>query len=98
MMEKDIKEGTLRLLTLGEVALARGVFGRSIIYPKVWIHCDSYLPLGLQGKNVGMSPNGEIYFRKEQYSPDFSSMSDFRKQHFFIHEMALSGSIRRVCG
>lgn len=33
-----------------------------------------------------MSPNGEIYFRKETYLKDFSS-STKSNQHFFMHEM-----------
>lgn len=89
--QKDelIKEGTLRLMTLGEIVLAREIFGSSIVYPRVWIHCDSYLPGGLQKKYVGMSPNGEIYFRKELYKKDFSAPeADIRARHVFIHELA----------
>lgn len=81
------KEGTLRLLTPGEMGLARTIYGSSIIYNKVWIHCDSYLPFGLQRRDTGMTPNGEIYFRKETYSDDFSK-EKYDRQHFFIHEMA----------
>jgi hypothetical protein len=80
------KEDILRHLTLGETRLARNIFGNSIQYHKVWIHCDSYLPFGLQGKMVGMAPNGEIYFRKETYERDFSFASR-SSQHFFIHEL-----------
>lgn len=80
------KEGILRRLTLGEIRLASNIFGSSIQYHRIWVHCDSYLPFGLQGKRVGMTPNGEMYFRKETYQRDFSSA--FRSsQHFFIHEM-----------
>lgn len=89
--QKDalIKEGTLRLMTLGEITLAREIFGSSIVYPRVWIHCDSYLPFGLQGKGYGMSPNGEIYFRKELYDNDFSALRvDIMSRHLFIHELA----------
>ncbi len=53
---QQVKEGALRLMTLGEIVMARRVFGKSIVYNRVWIHCDSYLPFGLQGKHVGMSP------------------------------------------
>ena len=79
------KEGTIRLLTSGEIHLAQKVF-RSIQWGKVWVHCGSYLPFGLQGKYVGMTPNGEMYFRKETYQKDFSNTSR-SNQHFFIHEM-----------
>ncbi|WKX27293.1 type IV secretion protein Rhs [Tatumella ptyseos] len=80
------KEKSLRLLTLGEINLGKTVFGNSIQWNKVWVHCDSYLPFGLQGKFVGMSPNGEIYFRKETYLKDFS-LSSRASQHFFMHEI-----------
>lgn len=79
------KEGTLRLLTLGELRLARSVFGNAIRYHTVWIHHDSYLPFGLQFDNYVMSPNGEIYFR-EWYRDDFST-KEADLQHLFIHEM-----------
>lgn len=38
------KEGSLRLLTSGEIRLAKSIFGDSIHYHKVWIHHGSYLP------------------------------------------------------
>ncbi|PUV34359.1 type IV secretion protein Rhs [Cronobacter sakazakii] len=79
-------EGSLRLLTLGEIALARTVFGSSIVYPRVWIHHDSYFPFKLQGRNTAMSPNGELYFR-DWYCEDFS-MRSFQYEHLFIHEMS----------
>ncbi|MBN9928503.1 type IV secretion protein Rhs [Pantoea agglomerans] len=79
-------ENSLRLLTSGEKNLAQTVFGSSIQWNKVWVHCESYLPFGLQGKFVGMTPNGEMYFRKETYLKDFS-LSSKSNQHFFMHEM-----------
>lgn len=80
------KENSLRLLTLGEINLGKIIFGSSIYWSKVWVHCESYLPFNLQGKFVGMSPNGEMYFRKETYLKDFS-LSSRSNQHFFMHEM-----------
>ncbi|WP_205297235.1 type IV secretion protein Rhs [Candidatus Pantoea multigeneris] len=86
---KETKEGSLRLMTLGEIALARRVFGGSIVYHRVWIHCASYLPFGLQGENVAMAPNGEIWFRKNLYRKDFSDIcTRLDEKHTFIHEMA----------
>ncbi|WLI78049.1 type VI secretion protein [Kosakonia sp. H02] len=79
------KEGPVRLLTLGELRLARSVFGDSIRYHTVWIHHDSYLPFGLQFKEYVMAPNGEIYFR-HWYKNDFSTEKK-DLQHLFIHEM-----------
>ncbi|CAI1797648.1 Uncharacterised protein [Serratia quinivorans] len=80
-------EGSKRALTVGEVNLARSVFGSSIFYEKVWVHCDSYLPFGLQASRTAMAPNGELWFRKELYKADFS-MAAAGLQHVFIHEMA----------
>ncbi|WP_248464423.1 type IV secretion protein Rhs [Pectobacterium versatile] len=80
------KEGSLRLLTSGEIRLAKSIFGDSIHYHKVWIHHGSYLPFGLQDKNTAMSPNGELYFRA-WYSNDFS-LTNMSNQHLFIHEMS----------
>lgn len=48
------KEGTLRLLTPGEVRMARAVFGDAIEYHKVWVHHDSYFPFGLQPDRLQM--------------------------------------------
>lgn len=39
-MSAYAEEGTLRRMTLGEIAMARRVFGDSIVYSRVWIHCD----------------------------------------------------------
>lgn len=84
---KNSKEGSLRLMTPGEINIAKTIFGNAIIYPRVWIHYDSYFPFGLQGKNVAMAPNGEIYMRDYYYAHDFSSISNIDKQHAFIHEL-----------
>lgn len=67
--------------------LAREAFGNSIFYGRVIVHCDSYFPFGLQDSGVAMAPNGELWFRKELYQPDFSSAA-IDGQHTFIHEMA----------
>ncbi|QCR36117.1 hypothetical protein [Nissabacter sp. SGAir0207] len=81
-----MQEGTLRLLTSGELRLARELFHDAINYAKVWIHCDSYLPFGLQQPQRVMAPNGEIYFRSYNYCADFS-LADIVRQHLFMHEM-----------
>ncbi len=82
----SVKDGTLRRLTSGEIALATSVFLSTISYHKVWVHCDSYLPFGLQNKNTAMAPNGELYFRN-YYRDDFS-VTPPSLQHLFIHEMS----------
>ena len=81
------KEVSLRLMTLGEITMAQRVFAHSITYSRVWIHCDSYFPLGLQSENV--APNGELWYRKKSYESEFSdiTLSD-EKQNVFIHALA----------
>lgn len=80
-------EGIARDLTFGELLLARSVFGYSIRYYSVTIHCDSYLPFGSRKSNTVMTPNGEIWYRENLYSKDFSG-DGVQAQHLFIHEMA----------
>lgn len=46
------------------------------------------LPFGLQSTRFAMTPNGELWFRKEKYAADYSGKSitpGFK--HLFIHEM-----------
>ena len=86
MFDKGTRDGSLRLMTQGELKMAREIFRDTINYPKVWIHKGSYLPFGLQSMGTSMSPNGEMYFR-EYYSPDFSRANIINK-HIFIHELS----------
>ncbi|MEW5559493.1 type IV secretion protein Rhs [Enterobacter asburiae] len=81
-----ILPGGVRQLTLGEIALARTLFGESLIYSRIWIHRESYLPFNLQPVDIAMTPNGELWFREETYSHDFS-LDDLIKKHRFMHEM-----------
>lgn len=81
------QEGIKRGLTVGEINLARSVFGRSVFYEKVFVHCDSYLPFGLQANRTAMAPNGEVWFRQALYKADFSTAAA-GFQHVFIHEMS----------
>ncbi|MFZ4835366.1 type IV secretion protein Rhs [Rouxiella sp. Mn2063] len=81
-------EGQLRRMTSGEIALTQTLYSNQIAYSKVWIHCDSYLPLGLQAKNVAMTPNGEVYFREGYYYADFSADNvSIDSKHIFLHEL-----------
>lgn len=84
--DKTLKEVGIRLLTPGEIALAKTVFGSTIEYRTVWIHNGSYLPFNLQNKYTAMTPNGELYFLS-WYRDDFSATLPFL-QHLFIHEMS----------
>ena len=85
-MGEEVKEGIKRPMTFGEKMLAREIFAGSVNYEKVIVHCDSYFPFGLQPSEYAMAPNGELWFRKEKYWPDFSSAT-LDDQHTFLHEM-----------
>ena len=80
-------KGRDRGLTAGEVDMARQVFGDSIDYSKVKLHDHEYwLTLGFQKSNVSVTPNGQIYFGKDNYKDDYSA-EVLAWQHHFIHEM-----------
>ena len=88
MMTTGRREGTLRLMTLGEIAMARQFYGDAIVYSRVWIHCDSYFPFGLQHPDYVMAPNGEIWCRERSYREDFSDGRVLLKdKHLFMHEL-----------
>lgn len=79
--------GQDRALTTGEIDMVRLVFGNSIEYSKVKLHNHEYwLTLGFQEDNMTVTPNGEIYFGKDNYKEDYSA-EDLSWQHHFIHEM-----------
>lgn len=82
-------EGGLRRLRIGEVYLASSLYHYSIHYNKVWVHFESYLPFNLQPANIAMAPNGEMWFRQDNYEDDFSAPQKGRveQQHLFMHEM-----------
>jgi hypothetical protein len=82
-----IVPGGVRLLTIGEIALARSLYGYGLRYNQIWVHRESYLPFNMQPIKVAMSPNGEMWFREDTYSHDFSVDSDLEKRHRFMHEM-----------
>jgi hypothetical protein len=75
-----------RLLTTGEIHLARSVFGDAIDYSKVRLVKGKWWPL--HPRNAAMAPMGDIYFHPEGdvWSEDFSTES-LPRQGFFIHEM-----------
>jgi hypothetical protein len=73
-----------RILTQGEVAMARQLFGASIDYMLVKVHDGKYV--FFQPNSSGMTPRGEIYVAGI-YTADFSLASPSLKA-FFIHEMA----------
>lgn len=67
--------------------MAKVIYGELIRYSNVVVHCESYLPFGLQDINTAMAPNGELWFRSEKYERDYS-VAPADRMHLFIHEMA----------
>lgn len=79
--------GHERSLTVGEIHMARLVFGDAIAYERVKIHDHAYwMTLGFQPRNTAMAPNGEIYFGRDLYRDDYS-VEPLHMQHLLIHEM-----------
>lgn len=70
-----------RLLTAGEVALARSVFGDSIRLDEAQLKTAWWVL-----KNYAVSPNGHIYFHPADWRTDFSQAS-LSKQSWLIHEL-----------
>ena len=75
-----------RPLTLGEIELARSVFGDAIDYARVRMVRRRWWPF--QPRNVAMAPTGSIHFhpRSDLWSEDFAR-ENLMKQGIFIHEL-----------
>lgn len=70
-----------RLLTTGEIALARSVFGDSINLDEVQLKTAWWVL-----KHYAVSPNGHIYFNRADWIIDFSDAS-LSKKSWLIHEL-----------
>jgi hypothetical protein len=84
--ETVVVDQDARILTEGEIRIARLIFKDSIDYSKVRIYKRGFLWFNLQPKNVIMAPNGNIYYNEIMHRDDFSK-SDAKSTHTFIHEM-----------
>ncbi len=75
-----------RFLTVGEIALARPVFGEAIDYRRVQLIEGKWWPL--QPRRSAMAPTGNIYFHPDGggWSQDFA-VEPLHRQGFFIHEL-----------
>lgn len=75
-----------RLLTEGEIALARSMFGDAIDYAKVRIVRRKWA--FFQPRETVMAPTGSLHFhpRGSQYRDDFA-VAGLDDQGLFIHEM-----------
>jgi len=73
-------------MTLGEVELARSIFGSAIDYSKVRLVKGKWWPF--QPRRSAMAPMGSIYFHPDGggWSEDFSK-EPLVRQGFFIHEL-----------
>lgn len=59
-----------RPLTAAEARVARGVFGDALDVEAVRVHGRPWFPL--QGRGVAMAPDGQLWFRPEDYRADFT--------------------------
>lgn len=78
-----------RLLTSGEITLARSVFGDSIQLGEVQLKTAWWVL-----KNYAVSPNGNIYFHPADWTTDFSHAS-LGKQSWLIHELTHVWQLQR---
>ena len=78
--------GGERGLTLGEVKLARSIFGQAIDYDVVRIRRRKWFPF--QPRRVTMAPLGHVHFHPKgnAYCDDFSR-ENLQRQGLFIHEL-----------
>jgi hypothetical protein len=75
-----------RLLTSGEVEVARSIFGDTIDYSRVGLVKGKWWPF--HPRNAAMAPMGSIWFHPDGggWSEDFSA-EPLDRQGYFIHEM-----------
>lgn len=93
----ETREGFERALTCGEVVLARSVYGNSIFYNDVKVHCDSYFPFGLQVPAYAMAPMESCGFEKRVIYP--TSREEMMNLSILSYmKWLMSGSTRKVCG
>lgn len=78
--------GGERPLTLGEITLARSMFGEAIDYAPVRIRRRKFFPF--HPRRVTMAPRGHLHFHPEahHYCDDFAAAPLHHQAHF-IHEM-----------
>jgi len=75
-----------RKLTLNEIQLAKGIYGKSIKYSQVSVFNEKYA--FFQPDNSGMTPNGNIYIHGVTSSDFGLATTRAVLKGFFIHEMA----------
>jgi hypothetical protein len=75
-----------RTLTDGEIVHCRRLFGPSVDYARVRIHARGWFPFGWQLRHTAMAPDGHVWFRPEDFRPDFDREPAWRLL-WFLHEM-----------
>lgn len=88
-LSTKFSEQQVRLLTVGEKALARSVFGDSLCLDEVHLKTAWWVL-----KNYAVSPNGNIYFHPTDWIADFSHAS-LSKQSWLIHELTHVWQLQR---
>ena len=87
-MQAQLRSGTMkcRHLTIGEIELARSIFGNSVDYSKVRLFEGKWWPF--HPRRAAMAPMGDIWFHPDGggWSEDFSKEPLYR-QGFFVHEL-----------
>lgn len=78
--------GGERALTVGEIAIARAMFGDAIDYAPVRIRRRKFMPF--QPRQVTMAPRGHLHFhpKAQHYCDDFAAAPLHHQAHF-IHEL-----------
>lgn len=72
-----------RPMTANEIRAARTIFGASIDYTRVKVHnIKAYF---FQPSGTAITPNGEVYFPKEDYLADFGTRA--HNMAWLIHEL-----------
>jgi hypothetical protein len=70
-----------RVLTAGERAIAKVVFGDALVVDEIRL-CSSPLIL----RHYAMSPNGSVYFHPDDFIADFS-LAPLNTQAWLVHEL-----------
>jgi hypothetical protein len=83
---QSLRDGARRPLTVGEIALARGIFGDAIDYDRAQVANRKWI--FFQPRSITMAPTGCIHFHPKgrNYRDDFADAS-LDLQGLFIHEM-----------
>lgn len=84
---KEVKiETPSRILTNGEIRLAKSVFKNTLNYSTIKIFFGSFFPLKSQNEDTFVTPNGSIYIMPKHYRDDYS-LENVSYKKIFLHEL-----------